>query len=124
MRRNGVQPPQPRQGLISDISQTSGRCAVNGFPIHPMMWDVAADECQISDMSVSRKRFGRPPRIFFDADRPPGVSGGQLGFHSSTCFESGVLYLKGSVAGPQIVLNGGAVTVKATPLHGRLRAEH
>lgn len=62
--------------------------------------------------------------IFFDADRPPGASGGQVGFASSACFEPGVIYLNGSFAGPQIVLNGGAVTVKATPLRGRLHAEH
>ena len=29
--------------------ETSGRCAVNGFPIQPMTWGVAADECQLSD---------------------------------------------------------------------------
>jgi hypothetical protein len=37
------------------------------------------------------------------------------------CFEPGVIYLNGSSAGRHIVLNGGAVTVRATPLHGRLR---
>jgi hypothetical protein len=62
--------------------------------------------------------------IFFDADRPPGASGGQVGLDSSACFEPGVIYVNGSFAGPQIVLNGGAVTVKATPLRGRLHAEH
>ena len=38
------------------------------------------------------------------------------GFHPFACFEPGVIYLNRSSAGPQIVLNGGAVTVKATPL--------
>ena len=32
-------------------------------------------------------------------------------------------YLDGSLAGPQIVVNVGAVAVKATPLRGRLQAE-
>jgi hypothetical protein len=34
-----------------------------------------------------------------------------------------MIYLDGSIAGPQIVLNGGAVAVKVTPLRGRLQAE-
>ena len=32
-------------------------------------------------------------------------------------------YLDGSLAGPQIALNVGAVAVKTTPLRGRLQAE-
>ena len=32
-----------------------------------------------------------------------------------------MIYLGGFLAGPQIVLNGGAVAVKAAPLRGRLR---
>jgi len=32
-------------------------------------------------------------------------------------------YLDGCLAGPQIVLNGGAVAVKAAPLLGRLKAD-
>lgn len=42
------------------------------------------------------------------------------------CFEPGAIYPNGSFAGPQIVLNGGAVrcvTVKAAPLRGRLEAD-
>jgi hypothetical protein len=31
-----------------------------------------------------------------------------------------MIYLNGSFAGPQIVLNGGAATVKAKPIRGRL----
>ncbi len=34
------------------MSETSVRCAVNGFPIHPMMWGVAADECQVTHKSL------------------------------------------------------------------------
>jgi hypothetical protein len=34
-----------------------------------------------------------------------------------------MIYLDGSLAGPKIVLNGGALAVKATPLRGRLQAE-
>jgi hypothetical protein len=41
-------------------------------------------------------------------------------FTHPLCFEPGMHYLDGSLAGAQIVLNGGAVTVKATPLRGRL----
>jgi len=35
-----------------------------------------------------------------------------------------MIYLDGSLAGPQIVLNGRAVTVKATPRRGWLQTEH
>jgi hypothetical protein len=38
-------------------------------------------------------------------------------------FGTEITYLDGSLAGPQIVLNVGAVAVKATPLRGRFQAE-
>jgi hypothetical protein len=40
---------------IKNLSLTSVRCAVNGFPIHPMMWGVAADECQIGDEGEAQR---------------------------------------------------------------------
>jgi hypothetical protein len=46
-----------------------------------------------------------------------------VGFALSTLLRTEMIYLGGSLAGPQIVLNGGAVAVKATPLRGRLPAE-
>jgi len=42
---------------------------------------------------------------------------------STTCFEPEVVYLNDSLAGPKMVLNGGPLTIKATPLRGRLDAE-
>ena len=41
----------------------------------------------------------------------------------SALLRTEMIYLDSSLAGPQIVLNGGAVAVKATPLRGRLQIE-
>lgn len=57
-----------------------------------------------------------------DISERPELSRGQLAFSAPPFFKprrlSGLAF-----AGPQIVLNGGALVVKATPLRGRLRAE-
>ena len=66
----------------------------------------------------------RPSRVAYAVMGTVTYLGLKLVSTQLLCFEPGMTYLDGSLAGPQIVLNGGAVTVKAKPLRGRLQAEH
>jgi hypothetical protein len=63
-----------------------------------------------------------PPRPHTPGDQGKRVTAiywGSSGFPCIPCVFHETIYLGGSLAGPQVVLNGGAVVVKAKPLRGR-----